>query len=78
MFGLFKKKHKKKKAKAYVSPEMPPFPMNYDGVVRLLAPYHKQGRPLDFFFEMYIVSVIDELPEESLFAFAASSRMNAG
>jgi hypothetical protein len=52
----------------YTPPEMPPFPTDYDGVMTALAPYYKEQRPLDFFFEMYIVDVIDQLPEDTLSA----------
>lgn len=46
----------------YIPPEMPPFPTDYDGVLDTLAPYYQDQRPLDYFFEMYIMDVLDELP----------------
>ena len=49
----------------YSPPEMPPFPTNYDGLMKTLAPYYQEQRPLDFFFEMYIVDVIEELPDDT-------------
>ena len=49
----------------YTPPEMPPFPTDYDGVMNALAPYYREERPLDFFFEMYVVDVIAELPTET-------------
>ena len=42
---------------------MPPFPIDYDGVMATLAPYYKEQRPLDYFFELFIVDALDELPE---------------
>lgn len=42
---------------------MPPCPTDYEGVMTTLAPYYHQQRPLDYFFELYVVDVIDELPE---------------
>lgn len=42
---------------------MPPFPTSYDGVIQTLAPYYHAQRPLDYFFEMYVIDVLGELPE---------------
>jgi hypothetical protein len=47
----------------YTPPAMPPFPTDYDGVIKTLAPYYHQQRLLDYFFELYVVDVIEELPE---------------
>ncbi|OYP34322.1 hypothetical protein [Rhodopirellula sp. MGV] len=52
----------------YTASEMPPFPTDYDGVMKVLAPYYHEQRPLDFFFEMYIANVIEQLPNETLTA----------
>jgi len=60
MFKPFKKKKQR-----YQPPEMPPFPVDYEGVMRTIAPYYQQGRPLDFLFEMYVMDVLEELPEET-------------
>ena len=60
--------------KQYTPPEMPPFPVDYDGVMQALAPYYREERPLDFFFEMYVVDVIDQLPTETLNALADFSK----
>ncbi len=54
----------------YAPPEMPPFPSDYDGVMRELVPYYQEQRPLEFFFEMYIIDVIDELPDDTIKALA--------
>jgi len=69
MFGL----SKKKKEEPYVPPKMPPFPVDYDGVNQALAPYFQQGRPLEFFFEMYVIDVLDKLPGDTLTALAEFS-----
>ena len=53
---------------------MPPFPSDYEGVLTALAPYHHDERSFDFFFEMYVVDVLELLPEatsDALVAFAA-------
>lgn len=47
----------------YIPPKMPPFPTNYDEVMKTLAPYYHDQRPLDYFFEMYVIDVLDKLPE---------------
>jgi len=54
----------------YTPPEMPPFPTDYDGVMQALAPYYQEQRPLEFFFEMYVIDVIEELPDDTLTALA--------
>ena len=51
---------------SYTPPEMPPYPTSYDEVMQSLAPYYKEERPLDFFFEMHVSDIIDELPKESI------------
>ena len=58
----------------YTPPEMPPFPTDYDGVIAALAPYYHEERPLDFFFEMYVVDVINQLPANTLTALADFSQ----
>jgi hypothetical protein len=68
MFNPFRKKKEQ-----YQPPEMPPFPVDYEGVMRMIAPYHQQERPLDFFFEMYVVDVLKELPQETQSALAEFS-----
>ena len=60
----------------YTPPEMPSFPTDYDGVIRALAPYYQEQRPLNFFFEMYIIDIIEELPDETLNALADFSRQH--
>ena len=46
------------------------FPRDYAGLIRELAPYHHEGRPLEFFFVMYVLDVIEELPDQSRNALA--------
>ncbi|MFN9941225.1 MAG: hypothetical protein ACK56I_17275, partial [bacterium] len=53
---------------------MPSFPTDYNTVIKVLAPYHQAKRPLDFFFEMYVVDVIEELPQETKAAFEDFSK----
>ncbi|HSQ18498.1 MAG TPA: hypothetical protein VLM83_12415 [Anaerolineales bacterium] len=69
--AIFKKKKRKESDGGhYMPPQMPPFPEDYDGVMRTLALYSQQKRPLNFFFEMYIVNVIERLPQETIAALA--------
>lgn len=53
---------------AYTPPVMPPFPNDYEAVTKALGAYYHDGRSLDFFFEMYIADVIEELPEATRLA----------
>nr|WP_319492956.1 hypothetical protein [uncultured Desulfobacter sp.] len=64
MFGLFKKKKKK----PFVPPEIPSYPFDYNGIIKAIAPYYSEERPLDFFFEMYVIDVLGELPEVTISA----------
>jgi len=68
MRGLFKRKK-------YKPPKMPPFPTDHEGVMKAMAPYYHQERPLDFFFELYIVDVLELLPDESLSALDEFSKV---
>lgn len=54
--------------KNYEPPEMPPFPASLDEVHDAIAPYMAQKRPLDFFFEFYVMEVIGQLPPETIAA----------
>jgi hypothetical protein len=49
----------------YVPPEMPPFLTDEDRLLAVLAPYYYRERPFDFLFEMFVVDVIDVLPERT-------------
>jgi hypothetical protein len=69
MLGWFTKK----KHQSYVPPEMPSFPVNYQGVIQALAPYYQQQNPLAFFFEMYVVDVLNKLPKDTIAALAEFS-----
>ncbi len=70
MFGFFRKKARDGGKEIFIPPQMPPFPVDYDGVMKALAPYYQRKCPLDFFFEMYVVSVIERLPQETISALA--------
>jgi hypothetical protein len=70
MFGFFRNKAKEGGTEIYTPPQMPSLPVDYDGVMKALAPYYQRKRPLDFFFEMYVVSVIERLPQETISAIA--------
>ena len=48
-----------------IPPSMSAYPVTYDGVMATLAPYYQAERPLDYFFELYIISVLDKLPSDS-------------
>ena len=58
---------------SYTPPEMPPFPRDYEGVLTVIAPYYHDERPFDFFFEMYVVDVLELPPAETKSALAAFS-----
>jgi len=50
-------------AGAYEPPQMPPFPTSLDALYATIAPYYQARRPLDLFFEFFIVDVLGLLPE---------------
>jgi hypothetical protein len=52
----------------YIPPVMPEYPRTYVDVMTTLAPYYKSERPIDYFFEIYVISTINKLPEETEFA----------
>jgi hypothetical protein len=41
---------------------MPPFPNSVDEVTSSMAPYFREGRLIDFFFEMLVVEIVGRLP----------------
>lgn len=45
---------------------MPSFPTDYDSLMETLAPYYHDERPLDYFFELYVCDVLNELPKKTL------------
>ncbi len=49
-------------------PDMPNYPESYMEVMQTLAPYYNSERPLDYFFELYVVNTLNKLPKESLHA----------
>ncbi|MDP2560108.1 hypothetical protein [Psychrobium sp. 1_MG-2023] len=46
----------------YIPPSMPAYPESYEGVMATFAPYYQAERPLDYFFELYIIRVLEKLP----------------
>ena len=73
MFKFFKKKGEAKTPDKYEPPVMPPFPKDYEEVVAVLAPYYHEERPLDFFFGMFVIDELEELPDESKSALSTFS-----
>jgi len=61
MFGKFRKE----KPKSYSPPEMLEYPVSYEGIMKALAPYYQEQRPLDLFFELYVLDVLEKLPAET-------------
>lgn len=47
------------------SPSVPVFPGSYDGLYAAIAPYHRDRRPFDIFFEFFIVDVLGLLPKST-------------
>lgn len=54
-----------------------PFPTSLDAVHSALAPYLRDEKPMDFFFEFLIMEVIGALPRETVEALDAFTRENA-
>lgn len=77
MFSFFKKRGAKDSDARYTPPKMPPFPADCDGIIHALAPYYRRERPLDFFFEMYVVDVIEKLPQPTLSALSEFAAKHA-
>jgi hypothetical protein len=57
-------------------PELPPFPSKPEEFKGLLVAYARQQRPMDLFFEFYIMEVIGQLPAESLAALDSFAAQN--
>ena len=57
-------------AEAYVPPTMPAFPADLPEITAVFAPYMREARPLDFFFEMFVLDVLGELPQTTQRALA--------
>jgi hypothetical protein len=55
----------------YIPPIMPEYPTSYDDIITTLAPYYEAKRPLDYFFELYIISTLNKLPKETEVALKA-------
>ena len=49
----------------YTPPHMPDYPQSYEDIMATLSPYYQEERPLDYFFEFYVVSALDKLPKET-------------
>lgn len=49
----------------YTPPTMPEYPKSYEDVMRTLAPYYQAKQPLDYFFELYIINVLEKMPNET-------------
>ena len=49
----------------YIPPVMPSYPISYMEVMSTFAPYYQEQRPIDYFFELYVISVLEKLPESS-------------
>jgi len=49
----------------YVRPEMADYPKSYEEVTATLAPYYQAKRPLDYFFELYVIDTLEKLPSDS-------------
>jgi hypothetical protein len=49
-------------AEAFGPPEMPPYPASLEELYEVFMPYYREKRPIDFFFELLILDVLDELP----------------
>jgi hypothetical protein len=58
----------------YIPPKMPEYPKSYDDVMSTLAPYYQAEQPLDYFFELYIISVLEKLPNETEIALQEFNR----
>ena len=52
----------------YIPPAMPEYPSSYEDVMTTLAPYYQAERPLDYFFELYVINALDKLPEKTVLA----------
>jgi hypothetical protein len=49
----------------FVPPQMPEFPRTCDELISVMAPYHRDRRLIDLFFEFLVVDVVGKLPEET-------------
>jgi len=58
-------------------PEMPEYPSSYEEIMASLSPYYKAEQPLDFFFELYIVYTLNELPQGTLDALESFSNKHS-
>jgi hypothetical protein len=49
----------------YTPPLMPEYPKSYNDIVTTFAPYYQAKRPIDYFFELYVISTLNKLPKET-------------
>ncbi|MDH4139940.1 MAG: hypothetical protein OEV43_05150 [Coriobacteriia bacterium] len=66
-----------RKSESPREPQMSPFPMSPDGVYSALEPYMRDEKPMDFFFEFYIMEVVGALPPETAEALDEFVKENA-
>lgn len=69
MFDFIKKLGKGRNSDA-TAMNVPPLPKDYKGVLSVLAAYAEQQRTMDFFFDFYVMDVLEALPQETLAAIA--------
>ncbi len=58
----------------YVPPVMPEYPISYEDIMKTLAPYYQAKRPLDYFFELFVIDTLEQLPSGSIEALTEFSR----
>jgi len=50
----------------YNPPVMPDYPKSYEEVMKTLAPYYQEQRPLDYFFELFVIDTLEKLPSGTI------------
>jgi|GEM_PF-1882753 len=66
-----------RKSEAPQESQVSPFPTSLTEVYAALEPYMRDEKPMDFFFEFYIVEVVGALPPESIEALDEFVKENA-
>ena len=54
------------------------FPATQSEVTQALGPYYRAERPLDFFFEMFVCSVLDQMPAPTVAALKSFEAKHSG